>query len=439
MTKKLWKNGLNKAFSYAILASFSFSVLWGCVSQKKIKEFQQKNQNQAAVQEVKLKPQVVAIKSRFLLKDSTSAKVFLEIDVVNLNSSTNMLEEMKNNFRFSWVLQPDYGIRERLSYGRIEFEEKNSSAQAGKVQLFFEVQKPKNYSKALLLAEIFEIETTKKLTNDLTIDFSGTRLSDRFGLYSGDTNIPLYRGYVSKEENIQINSLIPTDKSIFLVRYEHEFDAAQSPMATVPRPAPKSLKIGEVLSVKTNSPLKLEKEGLYLAVEDTTTNKNGFSFMVVDNRFPRYTLPEKLVKPLIYMSTSLETKTINESSDAKQALDKYFLTITGGNQVLAKKIIKTYYHRIEEANRLFTSYKEGWKTDKGMVYIILGPPNKVQRSRDREVWMYSQSTNFSEIIFTFNRKPNQFTDNYYELVRYPEYQAYWYPFIEAWRTGNVVE
>ena len=85
------------------------------------------------------------------------------------------------------------------------------------------------------------------------------------------------------------------------------------------------------------------------------------------------------------------------------------------------------------------TYKEGWKTDKGMIYLVLGPPSRIQRNGLREVWLYSQSANFSEIIFTFYRKPNQFSEDHYELVRYPEYGAYWYPFVEAWRTGSVLE
>jgi GWxTD domain-containing protein len=424
---------------YSLLVSLSFWFLFGCVSQKKIKSLkEQKNQATATLQETKHKPQVVAIKSRYLLKDSTSIKVFLEIDVENLQAN-DVVKQMKENFRFSWVLQPDYGVKERLNYGQINFTEQNCFLKDNQLNINFELAKPKNHTKVLLLTEIFELETNKKLTSDLILDFLGLRLNDRYGLFVEDMNTPLYRSYIKQDEVFQINSLMKNNKTLFLIHYEHEFEAAQSPMATSLRPAPKSLKIDEILTVKANTPLKLAKEGLYLAIEDTTNQKNGFCFMVVDNRFPKFTRPEKLTKPLIYMSTSLETKNINESSNAKQALDGYFLNITNGNQVLAKRIIKNYYQRIEEANQLFTAYKEGWKTDKGMIYIILGPPNKVQRSRDKEVWVYSQNTNFSEIIFTFNRKPNQFTDNYYELVRYPEYQAYWYPFVEAWRTGNVVE
>ena len=33
---------------------------------------------------------------------------------------------------------------------------------------------------------------------------------------------------------------------------------------------------------------------------------------------------------------------------------------------------------------LFTSYKQGWKTDKGMIYIIFGAPDEVLKDGERE-------------------------------------------------------
>ena len=425
---------MKKAFFYSFLV-----VLAACTTNKKIQKAQREiNKPTLAQQTVLAKPAVVAIKSRYLLKDSTTVRVFIELDIENLKAD-QALSQLKEYFRFSWLLQPDYGIRERLAYGKVDVSEQNMVQKGGKILLNFEIPRPKNVPKGLLLTEIFEVETSKKSNNDLAIDFNGVRLNDRFGLFIKDFSVPIFKNYISQKDTFQIKSVIPQAKTLFLIRYNNEFEAAQSPMATSIRPAMKTLEVKEIIQVQTNTPILLPNEGLYLAVEDTNAIKTGFGFMIVDERYPRYTLPEKLAKPLIYISSSQESKAVNENKDAKQALDRYFLTITGGNQMISKKIIKTYYHRIEDANRLFTTYKEGWKTDKGMVYIVLGPPNKVQRSRDREVWMYAQSQNFSEIIFTFNRKPNQFTENYYELVRYPEYQAYWYPFVEAWRTGNVVE
>ncbi|MFA7473774.1 MAG: GWxTD domain-containing protein, partial [Spirosomataceae bacterium] len=125
------------------------------------------------------------------------------------------------------------------------------------------------------------------------------------------------------------------------------------------------------------------------------------------------------------------------ADDPKKALDRYWLSLMNGHQDLAKSVIRSFYTRVEEANRLFTTYKEGWKTDKGMIYIILGNPDKVQRSKDREVWVYNQRGNANNINFTFNKRPNQFVDNHYELVRYVEYQPIWYPIVEAWRTGTI--
>lgn len=428
---------MRKILLYALILG-----LTGCATNKKTNNTKAKapRETKTAVNipEVVAKPMVVAIKSRYVVKDSSTAKVFMELDVENL-SKVNAMQQMKDAFRLSWLLQSDYGVRDRLAFNRIDFTEQNFLLRDDKIEIVFDVQRPKNISKALLLTEIFDIATNKKSNNDLVIDFSAARLSDRFGLYVTDFSRPLFRNYINKKDSFQIRSIDNHVRDLFLIRYTNDFDPAQSPMATSLKPTIKSLKVEEIVKVQTGKPLQLPNEGLYFVVEDTMNTKNGFGFLIVDNRFPKFTMPEKLVKPLIYMSTSQETRTVNENTDAKQALDRYFLAVTGGNQALAKKIIKTYYRRIEEANRLFTSFKDGWKTDKGMVYIILGPPNKVQRSRDREVWMYAQSQNFSEIIFTFNKKPNQFTDNYYELVRYPEYQAYWYPFVEAWRTGNVME
>ena len=38
---------------------------------------------------------------------------------------------------------------------------------------------------------------------------------------------------------------------------------------------------------------------------------------------------------------------------------------------------KTYYLRIEESNKLFSSEgKQGWLSDRGRTYIMLGPPER---------------------------------------------------------------
>ncbi len=56
--------------------------------------------------------------------------------------------------------------------------------------------------------------------------------------------------------------------------------------------------------------------------------------------------------------------------------------------------MEDYYARVEYANKHFSHYIEGWKTDMGMVYIIFGPPSNVDRhpydidAKPYEIWSY---------------------------------------------------
>ena len=58
-------------------------------------------------------------------------------------------------------------------------------------------------------------------------------------------------------------------------------------------------------------------------------------------------------------------------------------------------VFNEYYNRVAYANQNFTSYSlEGWKSDRGMVLIILGAPDNIDRhpfeyySKPYEVWQY---------------------------------------------------
>ena len=56
--------------------------------------------------------------------------------------------------------------------------------------------------------------------------------------------------------------------------------------------------------------------------------------------------------------------------------------------------MELFYARVDYANRHFSHYREGWRTDMGMIYIIFGPPSDVSRhpfevdTKPYEVWRY---------------------------------------------------
>ncbi|OIN55824.1 GWxTD domain-containing protein [Arsenicibacter rosenii] len=382
---------------------------------------------------------VTSIKGKFLIIDSTSIRVYLNLTGLKPDGSPiKNADDLAAHFLVNYVIYPDYNSRDRLGYGNVPITSQVVVPNGEYLTLMFDVKRPSGAINGILLTEITETNNGKKALNDLPVRFRSTKLSDRYALFDKDGKLPLLRNYVNLKDTVVIRDVNGTVKPLYTFRYRHDFEAASSPMNTTTRPAPKTLTVDSSLVINTSQPFRMPSEGLYFFLEDSTETY-GVGLVVADNRFPKLTRPEKLVKPVLYMSTSTEINELNNTKEVKKAFDRYWLNLMSGNEDIARRAIRAYFNRVEDANRLFTTYKEGWKTDKGMIYVVLGPPDRVQRSRDREVWVYNRRANVSEINFTFNRKPNQFVEDHYELVRYMEYQPIWYPIVEAWRTGAIRE
>ena len=44
------------------------------------------------------------------------------------------------------------------------------------------------------------------------------------------------------------------------------------------------------------------------------------------------------------------------------------------------ELMEEYYGRVWYANENFDAWAHGWETDMGMIYILFGPPDEIQRS-----------------------------------------------------------
>ena len=379
-------------------------------------------------------PTLVGVTSKFLDKDSSHVRVYVYIDAVK--GATPMdIADFSRLYTLNYVMYSDYGTRDRLAYGNVPMTIENLSRMDNQLVAQFDLKKPgKDFG--VLLMEISQTGTLKKVLNDLPIRFKGQRVSDRYAVFGEQHDAPLRRHFINQDETVQIRSLSGRSLPLQVSFYGEGFDAAPSPMNTVPRAVSKTLKIDSTFAVQSGQTLSLSQEGLYYFQSDTS-QFDGLGILVKNDRYPKMTQPDQLTDPLLYMSTNQEITDMQNARDSKKALDKYWLSLMNGNPDLARQVIRTYYDRVEDANRLFTTYKEGWKTDKGMIFIILGPPDKVQRSKDKEVWVYDQKANATNVNFTFNKRTNQFVDDHYELVRFVEYQPIWYPVVEAWRNGAI--
>ncbi len=159
--------------------------------------------------------------------------------------------------------------------------------------------------------------------------------------------------------------------------------------------------------------------------------------------FPRLVTLDELVDALAYIAYDREIAYIKEAPtprEKKRRFDAFWGTLVQNRQVAAN-LLKLYYSRVEEANLFFTTYKEGWKTDRGMIYIIFGPPVLVENKFDEEIWYYSYAERDPLNTFRFERARPYGAyarfENFF-LVRSPIYEPVWTRAIERWRAGAVL-
>jgi len=175
-------------------------------------------------------------------------------------------------------------------------------------------------------------------------------------------------------------------------------------------------------------------------VDDALISRRYFAIM--GTGFPRPGTLNEMAAAAVYLMNHEERETLDSAGSAderRRQFDRFWLSLVNDRQVAAE-LIRKYYSRVEEANRLFSSFKEGWKTDRGMVFVILGPPERIERAFDRENWYYNHPGSERENLWQFRRvqfAPEQFTMDEYVLLRGVQYERYWQRVLSKWREGVV--
>lgn len=163
---------------------------------------------------------------------------------------------------------------------------------------------------------------------------------------------------------------------------------------------------------------------------------NGKTIFVFTKDFPQMTRPSELLQPIRMLTSQKEFNELNIIADKKEAVDKFWLN-TAGNIERAREIIRIYYTRAILANQYFTSYTEGWKTDRGMIYIIFGLPTTIFKASNIEQWIYGTPESTKTLVFTFIKKYHPFSNNHFVLERNESYKISWLQAIDTWRNGRV--
>lgn len=230
---------------------------------------------------------------------------------------------------------------------------------------------------------------------------------------------------------VENERFLSSDSNAVIFRYKEEFPVASPPMVKSQKVA-KNISVDSVFHFKNQlSPIRNQ---LYF-VQNDTNSLRGIAMLGVPQLYPKLISITDLVKPLVYISTKVEFEGFNSAPKLKAALDAFWVEVTGLRS-RAVDTIKKFYRRVAESNQFFTTYKQGWKTDQGMIYIIFGVPTRVSKTINGENWTF-ENRDGKSVEFAFNKIKNLFTPNHYELNRSEDYGDVWYRQVDLWRKGRI--
>jgi len=289
-------------------------------------------------------------------------------------------------------------------------------------------------SQGTAIAFFEAVDSRQKDTYTTHLDLKGAFVYDQpdFGYFYANA-VPFDQNYLTKDQSI----LFKTSKgpTLFSFFYPSPSAVPFPPMETRLAEVPKEVAVENRGDFLANIPKTLTDEGYYFFQSDSTAS-SGLLLRTVHEAFPKVKDWSEMVEMVTYISTKKEHESLLLAQDKKKALDAYWLNLTR-NEEAAKELIRNYFKMVEFSNILFTDFKEGWKTDRGMVYIVMGPPQEVNFFEDREVWAYAGIDDTSKIRFTFTRVKTILSPHFYTLNRSRAYQPIWFKNISQWRSGRM--
>ncbi len=177
--------------------------------------------------------------------------------------------------------------------------------------------------------------------------------------------------------------------------------------------------------------ISFEAPGLYAL--GSTQKNDKFGIVVTKNlMYPNVTTVADMLEPMKLICTGREYELIDSSSNTKKSVDAFWLGLSK-NEKNAKEQIRVFYSRVALSNMLFASSDEGWRTDRGMIYIMLGPPTVVNITPTSEEWSYGSGQ--QSMVFTFENYSGLRND--FSLLRSNTYQSIWQQVLATWRSGKI--
>ncbi len=345
-------------------------------------------------------------------------------------------ESFLAKYTLAWMLLDEYGSVQIHDSGSVTFEDQFNKDPDKMILGSVKIKAPSG-KKYLLAIELADLHRSQKHTQYIYIEKTNTQEHQNYSLCSGASPARLlFRSTVSLNEPVRFAHR-NKEQSLFVRYYNREFPLPPPPFSYF---TPKGFDFKADSFYKLNAAndtfnFSALQPGIYHFQTDTS-KVSGFTIFCYAENYPKMKTYEGMIAPIRYLTTKNEYEKMLRYPNSKAAVDSFWLSCAGSVD-RGKDLIRKYYSRIHEANSLFSSYLEGWKSDRGIVFVIYGPPNAVYRNEKGENWVYGEENNLNSLTFSFTRFDNPFTTNDYRLERSSTYQDGWYKAANAWREGRV--
>ena len=298
--------------------------------------------------------------------------------------------------------------------------------------LNFETREGKQY---MLKVSTTDMLRRKGTVNYVHVDRASINTAQNYLVMHAYSGTPSFDPVFTSGEIFKIRYNKKGVDSVYIKYYENDFPLPRPPVTNLRSPVP-DYRADSIFAYPYSDTMlySLPREGMY-QVQVDPMQPGGLTLFNFGENYPRVISVDDMIGPLAYLASSVEFNELANQTNKKLAVDNFWLQ-AGSNVQTARELIRVYYNRVFFANYFFTSYKEGWKTDRGMMFIVYGPPNILTKRGDTEIWVYYRKKSAEPLQFTFARHENDFSHNDYMLER-NFVNSMWVQAVQDWRKGKI--
>jgi GWxTD domain-containing protein len=369
--------------------------------------------------------------------DDSLTRLFLQITNENLlykrpDTSKAFYAEMRVTYR----LLPEMNAKEIIDSSSFFIYDRSASDRVTVKPLYsnfyIKAKRGKDYHLEL---EISDVNRRTKYLQTLNV-LKRDRLGRQNFLVILNDSIS-FRNSLLEGDDVTVKVSAANKGVLFVDCFKKEFGPAAPPFSNRP-PDEYKYKPDSAFKLaisERTARFQMPAKGFYHLKLDSTTYE-GLSLFTVDPSYPGVSNSLEMINCTRYIMFREEFEHCRDAADKKAAIDEFWLNV-GGSLERARELLKRYYGRVKEANKQFSSYTQGWKTDRGMIYIVMGVPANIYRSPSEEIWMYGNETNPNALRFVFKKTVNPYSDNDYIMERSSFYKEPYHSAVEVWRQGLV--